>query len=255
MALRPGAVNAAQRDVAQILLLQDDLADVLAQPGAGRRWQNWRIGKAVITALYAARALGDSAAATEWSAVAEEMRDRRDFPRFAAIYADAERAIDAGDRERASRLLADVADALEQIDAPAIATRLRLRRAELLRQRDRHAALDELTRVAAFWQRAKATWYLGQLEQWARQHDLDWPIERDEARRAAPMKTLTEREQEVARLVAKGLTNKEIADRLVISERTAEGHVQRILDKLGFRSRAQIAAWQAAPSGEVVARR
>jgi len=54
---------------------------------------------------------------------------------------------------------------------------------------------------------------------------------------------LTLRQQEVAELVAKGLTNREIAERLVIEERSAEGHVERIRDRLGFRSRAQIAAW------------
>jgi non-specific serine/threonine protein kinase len=43
--------------------------------------------------------------------------------------------------------------------------------------------------------------------------------------------------------VADGRSNKEIAAALVISQRTAEGHVQRILGKLGFLSRAQIAAW------------
>jgi DNA-binding NarL/FixJ family response regulator len=54
---------------------------------------------------------------------------------------------------------------------------------------------------------------------------------------------LSPREAEVARLVAKGLTNREIAERLVISDRTAENHVQHILTKLGFTTRSQIAAW------------
>jgi predicted ATPase/DNA-binding CsgD family transcriptional regulator len=54
---------------------------------------------------------------------------------------------------------------------------------------------------------------------------------------------LTRREFEVARLVARGLTNKQIAGALVISQRTAEGHVEHVLGKLGFTSRAQIAAW------------
>ncbi len=54
---------------------------------------------------------------------------------------------------------------------------------------------------------------------------------------------LTRREREIARLVAQGLSNKEIAAKLVISQRTAEGHVEHILDKLGFNSRARIAAW------------
>jgi non-specific serine/threonine protein kinase len=57
---------------------------------------------------------------------------------------------------------------------------------------------------------------------------------------------LTRRELEVARLVADGMTDREIAGALVISQRTAESHVQHILTKLGFRSRAEIAAWTAA---------
>jgi DNA-binding NarL/FixJ family response regulator len=54
---------------------------------------------------------------------------------------------------------------------------------------------------------------------------------------------LSPRELEVARLVAQGLTNKQIGERLFVSERTAENHVQHILVKLGFSSRSQIAAW------------
>jgi DNA-binding CsgD family transcriptional regulator/sugar lactone lactonase YvrE len=57
---------------------------------------------------------------------------------------------------------------------------------------------------------------------------------------------LTRREREVATLVAQGLTNREIATRLFISERTAESHVEQIRGKLGFRSRVQIANWVAA---------
>ena len=54
---------------------------------------------------------------------------------------------------------------------------------------------------------------------------------------------LSRREEEVAALVAEGLSNREIAQRLVISERTAQNHVQHILTKLGFTSRSQVAAW------------
>src|SRR5437660_2042528 len=54
---------------------------------------------------------------------------------------------------------------------------------------------------------------------------------------------LTKRERQVAVLVAEGLTNHDIADRLVISERTAETHVEHIRNKLGVRSRAQVATW------------
>lgn len=56
---------------------------------------------------------------------------------------------------------------------------------------------------------------------------------------------LSRREREVARLVADGLTNRQIADALHISERTAENHVQHILTKLGRTSRTQIAVWVA----------
>jgi non-specific serine/threonine protein kinase len=54
---------------------------------------------------------------------------------------------------------------------------------------------------------------------------------------------LTKRERQVAGLIAEGLTNQAIADRLVISPRTAQGHVEHILAKLGFTSRTQVAAW------------
>jgi non-specific serine/threonine protein kinase len=54
---------------------------------------------------------------------------------------------------------------------------------------------------------------------------------------------LSRREQEVAELVSAGHTNREIAERLVISEWTVETHVRHILAKLGLRSRAQVAAW------------
>jgi len=46
--------------------------------------------------------------------------------------------------------------------------------------------------------------------------------------------------------VAQGLSNRQIAEALVLSERTAESHVERIRDRLGFRSRAQVAAWYVA---------
>ena len=67
--------------------------------------------------------------------------------------------------------------------------------------------------------------------------------------------SLTDREKEVIALVAEGLSNQEIADRLFISERTARTHVSNILTKLGLPSRTQAALWAiregmaTAPSG------
>jgi predicted ATPase/DNA-binding CsgD family transcriptional regulator len=54
---------------------------------------------------------------------------------------------------------------------------------------------------------------------------------------------LSRREREVVVMVAAGMTNKEIAQRLFIAERTAEGHVERIRNKLGVRSRTEVATW------------
>jgi DNA-binding NarL/FixJ family response regulator len=63
-------------------------------------------------------------------------------------------------------------------------------------------------------------------------------------RRTPP--TVTPRQLQVAALVAQGRSNRQIADELVITERSAESHVERIRARLGFRSRAQIAAWYVA---------
>src|SRR5262249_53452853 len=83
--------------------------------------------------------------------------------------------------------------------------------------------------------------------------DLDGAIQlaKDAARSVAPRSRsaeksqdpLTSREREVAALVMRGLSNREIADRLNIAERTATTHVDHIMNKLGLHSRAQIAAW------------
>jgi DNA-binding NarL/FixJ family response regulator len=54
---------------------------------------------------------------------------------------------------------------------------------------------------------------------------------------------LTQREREVAALIGEGLTSRQIAERLVVAERTVDAHAEHIREKLGLHSRAQIAAW------------
>jgi non-specific serine/threonine protein kinase len=61
--------------------------------------------------------------------------------------------------------------------------------------------------------------------------------------------SLTSREEEIAGLLAQGLSNKAIAKSLVIAQRTAETHVANILVKLGLTSRSQVAAWVAEQRG------
>jgi non-specific serine/threonine protein kinase len=61
--------------------------------------------------------------------------------------------------------------------------------------------------------------------------------------RDPPIECLTPRQREVAALVAEGLTNREIAARLVLERGTVANHVEAILQRLGFHHRTQIATW------------
>ena len=65
----------------------------------------------------------------------------------------------------------------------------------------------------------------------------------DRGRQADPWYPLSAREFEVAQLVAAGLTNRQIAERLVVAPKTVSAHVTHILGKLGAARRAEIAAW------------
>ena len=69
---------------------------------------------------------------------------------------------------------------------------------------------------------------------------------RDQQTGVAEPNPLTRREWEVAGLVSRGLSNRQIAEQLVLSEGTVANHVQEILQRLGLRSRTQLAVWIAA---------
>ena len=75
---------------------------------------------------------------------------------------------------------------------------------------------------------------------------LAWPtpVKKNGIGPGAPS-SITRRELEIAQLITAGLSNREIARKLFLSERTVDNHVQHLLNKLNFHSRAQIAAWVA----------
>ena len=66
--------------------------------------------------------------------------------------------------------------------------------------------------------------------------------------KAASDTELTRRQLEIARLIAEDLTNRQIADRLFLSERTVETHITNMLNKLGLNSRIQLSRWLAEES-------
>jgi DNA-binding CsgD family transcriptional regulator len=68
---------------------------------------------------------------------------------------------------------------------------------------------------------------------------------REQGRRGAGQDPLTPREREIARLVAEGLSNRRIADALVVSGKTVETHLSHIMTKLGLPSRTRLAVWVA----------
>lgn len=118
----------------------------------------------------------------------------------------------------------------EAIGAPGFAVEAGFRLALVRRRQGRPAAAEALLRRAL-----PAARRLG-MHPW---------VGRIGAALGADGDPLTARERQVALLVARGSSNRDIAAELVLSERTAANHVQHILTKLGFASRSQIAAWAA----------
>jgi DNA-binding NarL/FixJ family response regulator len=134
-------------------------------------------------------------------------------------------------------------------------TRVCERRATVIAEQPTEAAL-QFTRphheVAEFLSRASNRALFGLLLAAARQLDVARDAARAEANPAAtpapskspaPPGALTRREVEIVTLVATGLSNREIAERLVIGERTVDTHVTNIKSKLDLHRRVQITAW------------
>ena len=157
----------------------------------------------------------------------------------------------AGDLSTATEELETALALLTHYDRPLLTARVRLELAPALASRgeapaavvEAEAALATLRRLGLAGEMAAAEELLQQLEAGAtsagaaRSSSVAWSTSR------AAAANLTAREREVASLVAQGLTNREIADRLVLSVRTVEGHIDRVLGKLAFHTRTQLAMW------------
>ena len=148
---------------------------------------------------------------------------------------------------RLAALLGRTEDALRHFAAAVtIDTRLGARPLITLTRLD---WADALTARAARGDLAQAHLLAGQAAAEARRLDMPGPAARaehlvsdlDQAIRASD--PLTPREREIAELVSAGITNRAVAARLVLSERTVEGHVRSILAKLRLANRTELAAW------------
>ncbi|HEX3706323.1 MAG TPA: alpha/beta fold hydrolase [Mycobacteriales bacterium] len=166
-------------------------------------------------------------------------------PGFRAGFARYQR--EAATAAEARRLLAacydlDVSDDLDRVSAPTTVVH---------REGDRAAPLAEGQRLAAGIPGATLTVLPGRahIPFAGDTHSVLNSIRR--GLNLAPLEpvappALTPRQMQVAALVAEGWSNRQIAAHLVITERSAESHVERMRTRLGFRSRAQIAAWYVA---------
>jgi DNA-binding CsgD family transcriptional regulator len=234
-------------------------ADLASSPPLWRQASLWGfpgpLGPVAIYALLAAERLQEAVAVERWTAVMcpDESAHEPHALRAARLFARGRRAARQGELDIALTLLAEAEPLLVEGELPFALTVTRLERADLMLRRgdsgDRAAAVEELAAALPYWERAKAKWYLAELRRWAARRKLPFPAAPPQApvRHAPPRanSVLSRREREVAELVAQGMTNAEIADRLTITVRTAEGHVEHIRNKLGFHSRVQIGAWVA----------
>jgi len=144
-------------------------------------------------------------------------------------------AIARGDPELARPLFEDTIDTLLQVGAPFEAAQARLELSRMLLELERREAAEREARLAV--DALAAIGAAGELGRARRQ------LEACLAPSATVLPAVTPRERDVLRLLAEGLTNRQIAERLVISEHTVHRHVTNVLRKLDLPSRAAAAAY------------
>ncbi|MGN6608463.1 MAG: ATP-binding protein [Jatrophihabitans sp.] len=132
------------------------------------------------------------------------------------------------DHELAERELRDAVATCRRIGLPGHAVEAQVELAVVLQARRRMAEATAVLRAARpVAERLAMTPWVGRIDTMLADCD----------------DVLSPREREVAVLVAQGCTNRQIAERLVLSERTAANHVQHVLSKLGLNRRSELAAW------------
>jgi DNA-binding CsgD family transcriptional regulator len=167
-----------------------------------------------------------------------ELSDQLGFPFVVELLAFL--ATSEHDAERAG-VLFGVADKMWQIiGRPLAGIKILLASSEECRARSREALGEQAFEAAIEWGRSRS---LEDALAYALGEKATPPAAVREPAVPEAMGVLTKREQQVASLVARGLSNKEIAADLVISQRTAEAHVENILMKLGYTSRTQVVTW------------
>jgi len=161
-----------------------------------------------------------------------------DLLRASALAAEGMVATADGEPETARLKLEDAVDLFRRSGAPFETAATRTELAHALRELGRRDAAVQEAGTARDALRA-----MGAEREAARADALLRELDSSEAKGAVA--NLTPREVEVLRLVAQGLSNPEIAERLVVSEHTAHRHLANLLGKLGVSSRAAAAAWAA----------
>ena len=200
-------------------------AEILAVP---RQWRH--LGdyvEALVRCGRLSRARDRLARYEQWATLMGTPSARAGFLRAAALVREAE-----GDPSSAVPLLEDAAQRYDALPLPFEQGRTRLALGALQRRRREHrSARAELARASETFERLGAAGWAELTRQ---------ELARIGGRRSGGQ-TLTATETRVAELVARGLSNKEIAAALVVTPRTVEAHLTRIYAKLGIRSRVELA--------------
>jgi DNA-binding NarL/FixJ family response regulator len=188
---------------------------------------------------------GDVEAAADWARLAAEAADglSLDGRSSDALRAQAAVALAKGEAASAAELAAESAALAEGAALPIAAARSRILAGRALGSIDRDGALEQLELARAALDAVGANRYRDEAASELRA--LGKRVARPKRRRESigeGIDSLSDREREVADLVAQGHTNKEIAAELYLSEKTVESHLSRIFGKLGASKRAQVAA-------------